>query len=136
MKRAWLSVLLLSCATGGAKPDKLEASVTELVLQFDEGKGDLRFTLHTPGIHEPAEIHWQLRLDDKALASGVAVAQPQSEEVSLAVPVKLKGVRFDEGARRVRLSLSGDATVIGTLLSSPLTFSTQKELVLVGAPIP
>ncbi len=39
-------------------------------------------------------------------------------------------------ARRVRLLLSGDAVVQGELLANPVAFSVEKEVVLVGAPMP
>ncbi len=137
MRRALVIALLcVACRTARQTPNEPQAEVTGLQLQFDEGKGDLRFNLHTPGLHDEAELHWQLQLDGRPIASGVAVVQPLGEQVAVNVPVHLKGVRFDEGARRVHLLLTGDAVAQGALLATPLTFSVQKEVVLVGAPMP
>jgi hypothetical protein len=137
VKRLWLVLITLAagCVTprGSGEP---RAEVTELQLQFDEGKGDLRFNLHAPGLHDDAEIHWQLQLDSRPIAAGVVVAKPLAEQIAVVVPVHLKGVRFDDGARRVHLLLTGDAVSQGAVLASPLPFSVQKEVVLVGAPMP
>ena len=137
MKQLALIVLLCAgCRTARQTPDEPRAQVTELKLQFDEGKGDLRFNLYTPGLHDEAEIHWQLQLDSRPIAAGVAVVKPLAEQIAISTPVHLKGVRFDDGARRVHLLLTGDAVLTGAVLASPLTFSVQKEVVLVGAPMP
>jgi hypothetical protein len=136
--RLWLVIALALCGCRTTRGDSSDtrAEVTSLELSFDEGKGDLRFGLSAPGLHEAAEIHWQLQLDHRPLASGVAVVTPDAGQLSVTVPVRLKGVRFDDGARRVQLSLTGDAVAQSSVLASPLTFSTQKEVVLVGAPMP
>ena len=137
MKRALaIALLCIACRTSRQTPDEPRAQVTELKLQFDEGKGDLRFNLHTPGLHEETEIHWQLQLDNRPIAAGVAVVKPVAEQIAINAPVHLKGVRFDDGARRVHLLLTGDAVAQGAVLASPLPFSVQKEVVLVGAPMP
>ncbi len=140
MKRALPLLVLLACRTPGPPPPERSsehpAEVTDLALTFQDGKGELRFTLKVPRFREPTEVHWQLTLDARAIASGVAVVQPLNEQVTLVAPIRPKAVRFDEGARRVDARLTGDAGQRSAITTAPLTFAWQQELVLVGAPVP
>ncbi|MFT3839607.1 MAG: hypothetical protein QM723_21665 [Myxococcaceae bacterium] len=132
----FLIFVCAACVTGRQTPDESAAQVTALELQFDEGKGDLRFNLYAPGFNDETEIHWQLQIDHRPLAAGVAMEKPNDGQLVVITPVHLKGVRFDDGARRVHLLLTGDAVAQGAVLATPRQFSLEKEVVLVGAPMP
>ncbi len=136
MRRALpLALLLFACATTGPAASPGGATVTQLQLTFSDGKGDLSFAVQVPGFHDPTDVHWQLFLDDRAIASGVAVVQPQQEKVSVSTPLRPRGLRFDDGARFVRIRLEGDAAP-ELVFANPLAFSYQREQVLTGAPVP